>query len=205
MRPYHIHYNMLCAHLLACASWIVWLYVCEARSCTSTAPPGSCISPFLPIFYILFMDQVIPPWFCCICLSVFMCVCAAAPLSLSGSSRGLLQFSEQWLPWRCSISPDSQQLWLFGLYSQAETTIISMYMHAYVQYLFSCMHIVCLSIHSNEIVHSKPSFRYFIDQKLVSPLFLCSCNLRRHLHLCHWRKFQSRMFPLFSIIWASAP
>ena len=28
------------------------------------------------------------------CLSVFMCVCAAAPLSLSGSSRGLLQFSE---------------------------------------------------------------------------------------------------------------
>ena len=48
---------------------------------------------------------------------------------------------------------------------------MSMYMHAYVQYLFSCMHIVCLSIHSNEIVHLKPSFRYFIDQKLVLSLF----------------------------------
>ena len=46
-----------------------------------------------------------------------------------------------------------------------------MYMHAYVQYLFSYMHIVCLSIHSNEIVHLKPSIRYFIDQNLVHPLF----------------------------------
>ncbi len=78
--------------LIACASWMERLYVWEARGFTSTSLLHLHKSLFVP-FSVLFLDQVIFPWFYgCLCVCcMYVCVCVVwwgSSLSFSLDRRG---------------------------------------------------------------------------------------------------------------------